>query len=408
MMGKWLQLILRTLDGTPQLKQGRQQGQSLVEMAFITPLLAIMIAGIVELGWYANNVLILQEVARVGARAGTVLTGDLDPILGWDNRGSIHRAVYEDANTTITLPVGGTPETDAHLEFINNTRGGPSFDNCPTAISGFYPFIACLMLNSMDPLTIRPNGVDDLVISVFSLQAVNNGNYLSITDDPALRRRTINLSGFNDVSDNPYINGPQVIVIGRYPTNANECSVENTPGGGGQYDVSRSVRDPFDYLDGFAAANPSDYLEINKQDWYLDGADPVLAVELEGYDPPSSFEYQRGFVWTGQHMVERTDTFGDTYCYGSEWSNERVQALMNLPSLTLDIEEREYLPGQGMTLVEIFWEHRLLLDFPLFTPAVRGFGALDGDGDSLIRISTWAAFPLPSAEPNIYYRIENN
>jgi len=417
-MGKWIALILRVLDGTPQIRKERQQGQSLVELALVTPLLAIMIAGTVEMGWYANNVLILQEVARVGARAGTTLQGDLDPILGWDNRASIHRRVYEDPNTPFSLPrtlaQGGTIEEDAQRALIENTRAG-SIQQCQSIETGFYSFIGCLMLNSMDPLTIRNNNVDDIVISAFALQAVNNGIYTTITDDPALRRRTVDLSGGTDVSNNDYEPGSQVIVIGRYPTNANECNVEDDVSV--PRSTSRNVRDPFNYIEGTPASNPSNSFTNpggtddphGVRDFFSDPVNGVLIpVELEGYDPDGEREYQRGFVWTGQHMVERSDAFGQPYCYGSEWTNERVQALMNLPSLTLSEEEREFLPGQGLTLVEIFWEHQLLLDFPLFTPAVRGFGSLDGDGDSLIRISTWAAFPLPTTEPNIYYRIETN
>jgi hypothetical protein len=46
-------------------------------------------------------------------------------------------------------------------------------------------------------------------------------------------------------------------------------------------------------------------------------------------------------------------------------------------------------------LVEMFWQHEMLLQFPVFNPVVAAFG-----GDETPQISVWAAFPMPSVEPN--------
>ncbi len=59
-----------------------------------------------------------------------------------------------------------------------------------------------------------------------------------------------------------------------------------------------------------------------------------------------------------------------------------------------------------MVLVEVFWEHSLLLG----TDRARLYEAYDlfsnlvpGNPDRVIHV--WAAFPAPSAEPNIVYTI---
>ena len=90
--------IMRILDGSPGAGGLKERGQSLVELALITPLLIIMFIGIVEIGWYANHLLILMEVTRVGARNGTLASGALSP-LNWseepaDTNATIHPVAY--------------------------------------------------------------------------------------------------------------------------------------------------------------------------------------------------------------------------------------------------------------------------------------------------------------------------
>ena len=62
-------------------------------------------------------------------------------------------------------------------------------------------------------------------------------------------------------------------------------------------------------------------------------------------------------------------------------------------------DERAFFEPQGMTLVEVFWEHDMLLNFGFFRPLKEAYG----DGD--IVIALWSAFPLPSAAPNILYQL---
>ncbi len=342
-MRKFIRKLIQILDGTPAVYGKRQTGQSLVELALITPILIVLIMGLVEVGWFANNYLILLEVSRVGARNGTVLTGELDP-LAWNYNASIH---YE-----ITMPPVG--ETGPY-----NSR------NCAnvTAYPGFYNFLTCLMERSLAPLELTicdpsapsaPRDLttcrDDIVVSAFSLQAIDNTAV------------TLN----NPVPGAP--SGINMVVVGRWPHNANECDF-NAAGAIN----AQEPRDPFD----FSTDQDDD--------------------ELYNYlDPISQPERQRGFVYLAQHTL-----FDNPNCFGSEWTVAEVEQLINLPNFSLNPVQRQTLPNQGMVLVELFWQHTLLLQNPVFNPVFNALG-------SNTMISVWAAFPVPAAEPRIRFDPDND
>lgn len=455
-MGNLLKAVLRILDGAPRRDEQGQRGQSLIELAFITPLLIIMVVGIVEIGWYANHYLILLEVTRIGARAGAVVPPDLVPLM-WTEQATIHPVVYRD--------VLNTPEVRALL--ARGELGVPPetqlFRRCDSGRRGFYNYIVCTMLNSMDPLTLRGRRADttddvgkvvydrfgqiqdvipfpdDIVVSVFSVQVVNNGDHNAITfpSPPAKgspnyvqryseyraeydrKARLFNITRDFDAPGAPtagrYPRGVSAIVVGRYPESANECNFYLTAGNSWARDMSD---DPFDYInDG----------NFNRR---ADG----VAIELAAADTVP--EAQRGFVWTGQWRVQEPDPNpGRTrVCYGSEWSSDDVERLLNLPNfLWRDVpprpdpsdyaggasdpnyivannqydtawrkanERAQFLPNQGILLVEMHWMHDLLLNFPFMSTIVGFFGDINN-----IQISVWAVFPLPSMEPNIQYRL---
>jgi hypothetical protein len=58
--------IIEILDGTPAVygKQKRWRGQSVVELTLVSPLLIVLLMGLAEIGWFANNFLILLIPAR--------------------------------------------------------------------------------------------------------------------------------------------------------------------------------------------------------------------------------------------------------------------------------------------------------------------------------------------------------
>lgn len=384
-------------------------------MAFIIPLLAIMIAGIVEIGWFANRYLTLLEVTRVGARAGTVLTGEFSP-LNWNELASAHPVVH--------LRAYGAAAADIPAE-------SQQYRDCNlvTTRTGFYNFIACTMLNSFEPLrlagrapTSTDNAVklirdrqgnvidtipfpDDIVISVFATQAINNANPGSITLPSlatdarqyqlavALYSRTYNFEAIPATAGR-FRPGPQVIVVGRYPKRANECNVYDDNG-------TRVVvpgQDPFDYI-------PN-----NGRDAILVAGQPRF-IELEGMDPNPTYlqqaEAQLGFVWTAQKL--RTDLMNagrPALCWGSDFDSADVEALINLPTFIDDDPpgvapwnlRRAAIPSNGIVIVEMFWQHEPLLRFPFVEPIIAAFGDVNN-----IVISAWASFPVPAAEPNIIY-----
>jgi hypothetical protein len=387
--------IIEILDGTPAVygKQKRWRGQSVVELTLVSPLLIVLLMGLAEIGWFANNFLILLEVTRVGARMGTVQTGDTSP-LEWNNQAS--REPHTGWNDFPPDINGRPPE---HYRNCNEVR-----DPNNREVRGFYNLISCVMTQQMDPLVFdATNKKDDIVISAFSLMAVdplavrNNAQiFQNIGTSPYNLVKRSAVGGLNDL--------PQVLVVGRYPTNANECTAGIVNGNVVQQE---SERDPFDYF------------WDSQRDYQLPlGGDPnnpddYRWAELEGYDaltappyrlsgvvqPAPALERQRGWVQTGNHFITETvdAATGRVACIGSEWSITEIQDLMNGMAFSLRTDQKDQrarLPTQGLVMVELFWQHELLLKNPVFNPV----WTILGDRTTL---SVWAAFPLPSTEPRI-------
>ena len=369
-----LKKILEILDGTPAGYGKKQRGQSVVELALVSPLIVILLAGMVEIGWFARNYMILLEVSRVGARTGTVQQNELSPV-NWDEAGTLVN------NNPAIGPDMNFDEWVAYYRNCNSSPGSP-------ARFGFYNFLSCIMLRSMNPLEFRSgvdeDGVpypDDVVISAFSVQAVDpagipGGIGGSIETD-------INwpLERDDDASNDTW---PQAIVVGRYPTSANECHYAE---GGAVQPVDQPLegRDPFDWIDdGGRTLHPANggIPPANREDRHY----------LELADPDSELEKQRGFVWIGKHEAQGTD------CLGSEFTLEEVEDLVNLVQFDLDADQRQYVTSQGLILVELWWQHEAISQFVGLSPVISPvFGILGTD----TTISVWAAFPLPQVEPRI-------
>ena len=60
----------------PRLKC--REGQSLVEMALVLPVLILLFCGIADFGWIIANTLIVENGSREGARLGTVVADESD------------------------------------------------------------------------------------------------------------------------------------------------------------------------------------------------------------------------------------------------------------------------------------------------------------------------------------------
>ncbi len=476
--------ILRVLDGTPaeyQPTQKRNRGQSLVEMAFITPLIAILIAGVIEIGFYANNYLILLEVSRVGARQGAVLVGENSP-LEWDNDASLIPPRYGSPNNVD--PNQGAYATYNDIEELRDNSRNCSLigsDNAINNTQGFYNIILCRMLESLDPLEIKSpysdptrsryvgltdeEKVDDIVISVFSIEMINNapavaadapntgdfdfvGHYAS--NAPATMGDT-SIDEFSGAEREGYV----PVVVGRYPTNANECNTFEKNGVDFVYNVER---DPFDFIDtndtgpertinppgtAPAGSSPRDFtLELGG---FVVGQDDA-GNDLYAFEPMSVSERQRGWVFTGYHQVDMDPVTGNMtpaggggsvpvtdaefFCVGSDWDVYDVQELISNDQFQLtqamvnasrssgdiyfgyqcpegyngttpaadceEIDVRQFYAGQGLVLVEIYWQHDLLGLIP-------GYNALWSWLGDTTDIYVWSAFPVATAAPNMTF-----
>jgi Flp pilus assembly protein TadG len=381
--------IIQLLDGTPAVYGKRQAGQSVVELALITPILIILLAGLVEIGWFANNYLNLLDVSRTGARRASVLQDNKSPLF-WDNRYSyvpisLLNAQTPPAGASYGMPNVTTPtDTGTDVERFRfrwmpdgtSVAGSVGDQPCRENLGYdrlFYNEVICTMITSMEPLSLNPmNGIDDIVVSAFSLQLIDataHGDWLA--------------PGYNDSQ-------LQMVVVGRYPSNANECNVLN--GGGAPVIIQGEGRDPFDFN-----ANL-------KRDVKPPFEDPVIInndndfTEVIGYDAPvgaaADAEKQVGFSMYGNHKIE------NTFCVGSEWTMTEIEALMNVPSYgLLSNGEKEMLPSQGVVMVEVFWEHEMLLKIPILSPVFTAVGNEDGK----MVISVWAAFPQAAVEPHIQF-----
>ena len=393
-MRKQLQCIVQILDGTAADYGERQRGQSLVELAFFMPILIVMLIGLAEIGWYTNNYLILLEVSRVAARFGTVLTGNNDPI-SWEE-GTVTYAGEDGLGNAVTLRVrtveGTIPTADWHAPTVpvadQPSSAVKSLRDCAN-VEGFYEAIVCLALDSMEPLQIEvdsdydgdadsdQDNLNDIIISVFSTNIIPDPatlsgdaktNAESIGDNRPFRDSQQS-SDFRDSAPDGNADAPQIMVTGRYPSNANECS-------------GNDHRDPFDINNNGAL----DDFEIDDvRQGILDSTQTHGPLYDDGADG------QRGFAYTGRWRTRDPAIPG---CYGSDFSIRDIEAIVNLRGVGLNTDQMNQMPtAQSFALVEVAWNHQLLLNFPGFSPV---FNLLGGEEGAYIYV--WAAFPVPAAE----------
>lgn len=388
-MRKFLKRIIDILDGVPAARPDRTLGQSLVEMTVITPLLLIMFIGMVEIGWFAQNYLNLVEAAKVGARRAPFLNGVYSP-QQWNEAAS--QPPIPEFGFGLT-PFDSGYNDDPRIIYRGMVGGGQTCDSILPDEYGFFNTIACTVVDSMDPLRLRlGNAKDDIVVSGFSLQRVKIGTNASDDIHPATKGSTTS-----------YDDGSQVIVVGRWPSTANECYLW-------------AERDPFDWITNGAVnweyvQNPAgaQYPDIRIN--YELGVWNELTNTYDGW-LDAGVEKAVGFSWTGQRQIEdaarnRID------CWGSQWTMERVQELVNLPRFipegSPDEEDRkQYFPSLGLAIVEIYWEHTLLLEtFPLlssrWSPVYQAMGGDDPLSTADV-VFAWAAFPAPSVEPRLAFK----
>ena len=217
------------------------------------------------------------------------------------------------------------------------------------------------MITTMDPLTLNPgNGIDDIIVSGF------------LASDRSMRPRT--RLGWRQISIRAC---RRQVVAGRYPTNANECDVRRSRSDSAtlrtRYTSSTERARCRSTSTGMARGTSRRPISPDS------AANEVAGVftELPGFNDRRYHEPADGrFSTRKSRSVFRClaiTKFPDTYCVGSEWTMQRVESLMNLPGYGLRpgairAAAEDIYPSQGMVLVEIYWEHEMLLKIPVLSP----------------------------------------
>ena len=204
-----LKIALNILDRTPQ----STKGQSLVEMTMTLPILLVMLLGLVEVGWLANNYLTLLDVTREAGRAGSTQ----DPLtwLSGDTR-NYSRMDCESDGGTFNKYLGQNPPA---YSFPGDTvkLNARGYGTGAEAVLGFYDSVACNAVVSILPLEFK-DLIDDVVISVVTYAIVED-------------------TGPSDL---------HAVITGRFPSNANECADDGRDPFAPAY-LPAIQRDPFGY-----------------------------------------------------------------------------------------------------------------------------------------------------------------
>lgn len=450
-MRKNIRRIMRILDGTPQgYGEKPTAGQSMVELTLVLPLLFILLVGLIEVGWFSRNYLTLLEVTRVGARRGATLQEEYSP-LQWeryehsqDHAVSLAPIADVDPNFCTDGPNCVT-DISQRYDILNARRAvrDCSRIGTPDVYAGFYNLILCQMLDSIRPLEIRLNNIDDIIISVFSVMMIDNrpivdGGHINLNIGDPVRPSEVERTGYIPV------------VVGRWPTQANECNVwQDDTGKLYRYQgTDRSLvfeRDPFDYYNQMVGDTPYDvslvplYRVLENGQSVPDGLYPVELAEEDinsptgwrstGFDSYRQPELQRGFTYLGQRQV--TPIYREVEgrpvvlrCWGSDRDIYWLQDMLYESQFVLSDDEldfiranenpnfcivngqncdqREFIPNLGIVLVELYWQHHLLLELPIFSPF---YNMLNSNQTT---IYVWSAFPAPSVIPRVSYSRTNN
>jgi hypothetical protein len=123
-----------------------ERGQSMVELAIFLPIFILLIAGIVELGYYLNRYLNILDASREAARYGA----DLDPV---GTAVAVGNPSYNPAyNHNSPLFAGAVPNCD------------------DPALTDFYAVLACYAEQNLPYKLDASNGYDDIVVSAFTIK----------------------------------------------------------------------------------------------------------------------------------------------------------------------------------------------------------------------------------------------
>jgi len=315
--------VLNVLDGQP----AGARGQSLVELAFTTPILFLMIVSTAEVGYLANNYLVLLDAVREGARNAVTQS----PRTGWndaDSRNQWRTACYDGDQKLYNLFPGQTPGLTAYHGPAGYTQVTSLGSKAPV---GFFDSTACQVIASMEPLSFDVSGTGETPAAQDDISVSAVGYVNLCTAGPCSKASTQN--GQPDIPTGTR----QLVITGRWPLANRMCN--SGPGA--------DSRDPFRY--------PGRSTDAAKE-----AALPPL---------PADYSY-RGFVMTGQNA----EFFGaNPSCYGSRFhvggtdDGFDLERILNDPKKIPNGGETSVLksvPNGGMVIVELSWRHHQLFGFP--------------------------------------------
>lgn len=349
-MRQFARRFIEVLDSKPP--RGAR-GQSLLELALTAPILFLMVIGIVEVGFLANNYMISLDALREGGRFGVLLnpmnwhTSYTDPA-GDEQTRNQQRA---DCETKTSGFVGGANwhvnkyDRDVQLGYAGGDAPHPNkagyVNLSETDTLGFYDAVMCQVVAALDPLPFNYD-YDDIAISVIAF--ANRCNEWAVSgpagcyEDPLNYRRPIGTR--------------HVTVTGRFPLSNRKCTDD--------------TRDPF-AVPGMAS-NPIP----------VPGAADTL---YRGYIVTGNMVNSAGCIGSWFYLDDSKTTYSTPEPYNIDY------ILNSLPDTLLQANA----PGGALVLVELYWRHTQLFNFPPFN--------LFNDASGGIRLHIWQAFPMVAAEP---------
>lgn len=353
---RFVQNVVRILDSQPSQIKPHTRGQSLVELAITAPLLFMMVVSMAEIGFAANNYLILLDAVRIGARWAV----SADPI-AWndeDTRNYLRTACFnqtawdlpnkqqswrltgwydvtfnENPHNTKPFPIQGSPPQTA-LGYKLPTD--PKLIPAPNAPKGLFDGVTCNTIAAMEPLYFDIN-----YYTPGENQPGPNFNTNANYDDIAVSVVSY-VASSGDVS-----------ITGRWPVSNRLCAT------GGLTDDGR---DPFSYKSNSAphASYPTGQV--------------------------------RGFILTGNMLASDSSGKVDPGCYGSSFTvggkdpKRDLVAILNSNTLTDQLVQQNMVNG-AMVIVEATWTHHQLFGFP----------PLSFLGNPTLYV--WSVFPVTAAQP---------
>ncbi|MCC7451527.1 MAG: hypothetical protein IT324_29225, partial [Anaerolineae bacterium] len=361
------------------------------------------VLSLVEVGFAANNYLILMDVVRGAGRAAV----NLDPVF-WDpaKRPTYDARSYErmDCDTidkTFQLKSNTAAPGDPERSEANGV--GPRGKKGPLALPaglgyhlnvndsstyGFFDEVACQITKSMEPLIFNDNwdtgkedptqpiGRDDIIVSAISYAT------MSVNCAGCSFANAYNPDSETPVAGFALRGNSWVTVTGRWPKENRYCAYYSAA----DVLVEGDYRDPFDYKRpefisgagrGRDAADAGEGDPVGKDGLY--DANPATNAS---YNLPNGHGSQgvRGYTFAGR--AKPTDK-----CYGSTFTVQEIERRLNLPDGTWN----KSAPNGGLVIIEVYWQHHPLFLGPIF----QGFTGNPAD-DPVFHI--WGMFPVPAVE----------